>query len=469
MSKPDQERRSDLADTWPYGLPQPWQTPGYEDPGAAMSGNGAEQDEWHPPGALPDDPDGWSSPRDHGQPPWLPGGGTYVPGNDDDEPEWHNEHGSAPHMPHSHRRTRRFPGCLVTATVLLAAVAAIAVVTFPRTGIIRLTPASNPGPQESQRPLGVRTGAGHPGNEANGGSRPQAARPPAITKTEAERVLASYWQVNNEANEQRSDSLLSTIEAGTSYSMDIGTYRWDRVTDPDNHDYVPFRPVHAVYYIPRQLPGAYPRWFAAAVTYANLARTQHPTGSGYLVFSQAAPGAAWKDLLEPNALPDSGPPVHIALDADAYATAVGTAGDTGGLSIGPAQIGRMTAASLDGNATAIKAPRNLTDLQDQAFWWSRLPDGSTDTDTHQAGPGLVFGLRTRDGGALLFYSVTAQLTLAPPPSETFELEIPGYYSSNETLTSARVGYIEQFASYDPPQGQTNAHLVADASSITSRD
>lgn len=85
----------DGADTWPYGPPQPWQTPGYEDPGAAMPGNGAEQDEWHHAGVLPDDPGGWGSPRDHGQPPWLPGGGTYVPGNDDDEPEWHNQYGSA--------------------------------------------------------------------------------------------------------------------------------------------------------------------------------------------------------------------------------------------------------------------------------------------------------------------------------------------------------------------------------------
>ena len=103
-----------------------------------------------------------------------------------------------------------------------------------------------------------------------------------------------------------------------------------------------------------------------------------------------------------------------------------------------------------------------------AFWQSRLPTGSTDTDKHQAGPAPVFGLRTKDGGALLFCSLTAQLTIAPPLGETFALDIPGYYSPSEPLNSAEVGYIEQFATYDPPQGQSDPHIVADVSSIASQ-
>ena len=85
-----------------------------------------------------------------------------------------------------------------------------------------------------------------------------------------------------------------------------------------------------------------------------------------------------------------------------------------------------------------------------------------------AEPGPSFGLRAKDGGALLFYPVTAQLSLAPPAGETFELEIPGYYSTGQPLTSAKVGYLEQFASYDPPRGQTDPYVVADVSSIVSR-
>src|SRR5205823_12211851 len=100
---------------------------------------------------------------------------------------------------------------------------------------------------------------------------------------------------------------------------------------------------------------------------------------------------------------------------------------------------------------------------------SRLPAGSTATDSHLPASGPVFGLRTVNGGALLFYAVTARLTLAPPTGHTFRLTIPGYYSPRQTLTSARVGYAEQFAAYDPPRGQGILHITADASSIAARD
>ena len=66
------------------------------------------------------------------------------------------------------------------------------------------------------------------------------------------------------------------------------------------------------------------------------------------------------------------------------------------------------------------------------------------------GPGRVFALKTVGGGVLAFYALTAQLTLAPPPGQTFQVGISGFYSSSQTLTSATVEYAEQFATYIPP-------------------
>jgi hypothetical protein len=61
-----------------------------------------------------------------------------------------------------------------------------------------------------------------------------------IRKAAAERTLASYWQVNNTANESRSDTVLKTVEAGSSYSMDVGTsvHHRHHVPDvfPESHD-----------------------------------------------------------------------------------------------------------------------------------------------------------------------------------------------------------------------------------------
>jgi hypothetical protein len=464
LSQPDSGQPENASGAWPYGAGKP--APGHPYPGDGTPGSDTQPyEEWRHAGAVPDDSGGWGPPPEYGAPPGWPGEGTYVPGDDDGQPPRDGPPGPMSYGAHQHDRKRRPRGPLVTAAALvLGATAAITVVTFSRNNTIRPSPADYPGAAASQRGLTVETGPGH------GGTTAPAAQPPAITKAEARQVLSAYWRVSNKANEQRSDSLLATIEAGTSLWMDTGAYRFGRASDPSNSGYAPFEPVRAAYYIPRLAADDYPRWFVAAVTYARLASPQHPTGSGYLLFKQASPGAAWKDALEPDVLPGGGPAPRIATGADGYAAAASPARDAAGLSIAPSQIGLVTAASLDGSsATAIKAPGNLTDLHDEAFWRSRLPAGSSDTDKHQPRQGRVFGLRTESGGALLFYSLTAQLNLVPPPGETFRLTIPGYYTPSKTLPSARVGYIEQFAAYDPPQGQNDPLIAADASGIASRD
>ena len=91
------------------------------------------------------------------------------------------------------------------------------------------------------------------------------------------------------------------------------------------------------------------------------------------------------------------------------------------------------------------------------------PDQPTPTSTRQSG--RIFALKTVGGGVLVFYALTAQLTLAPPPGQTFQVGIPGFYSSSQTLTSATVDYTEQFATYIPPD-QASPQILADASGIT---
>ena len=69
---------------------------------------------------------------------------------------------------------------------------------------------------------------------------------------------------------------------------------------------------------------------------------------------------------------------------------------------------------------------------------------------------------------MFFYALTARLELTAPPGDTFRVEIPGYYSSSQTLQSAAVGFIEQFAAFDPPRGNGSPRVVADYSSIAGR-
>jgi hypothetical protein len=205
-------------------------------------------------------------------------------------------------------------------------------VMFPGNHTIRISPADNPAATASQPTPGVRSG----------GTTPATAEPAALTKAAAERILASYWQVNNTANESRSDTLLKTVEAGSSYSMDAGTYQMDRVTDPANRQYTAFTAENATYYIPRQPAGVYPRWFVARVTYANLAAPQHATGAGYVLFTQSSNDAAWKNVLEPYLLPAGGPAPFVETDTQGYAVQSSLT-SAAGLSAAPAQIPELTA------------------------------------------------------------------------------------------------------------------------------
>jgi methionine-rich copper-binding protein CopC len=450
MSQPDSRQPANARGPFPYG--PPGNHFGTADIGAI------QDEEWHHDDTSLPGHHQWGSLEESGQAADWPDRGVFMPADDDGQPAWDGPPSSTqPFGTPANRVVRHLPARLIaTAAALIACVAAITFVAYPRNHTIRISPADNPAAAASPRTPSMRSGGPSPSPQ------PQ---PAALTKAAAERILASYWQVNNTANQSRSGTLLKTVEAGSSYSMDAGTYQMDRVTDPANRQYTPFTAENATYYIPRQPAGVYPRWFAVRVTYANLAAPQHATGAGYVLFTQAAENAPWKNVLEPYMLTGTGPGPFIETDADGYAIAA-SASDESGLSVTSAQIQEATAESLDSRSATVKNPGNLADLRDEAYFGGKLPAGSTDTDKHSTW-GRVFALKTVGGGVLAFYALTAQLTLAPPSGQTFEVGIPGFYSSSQSLTSATIGYAEQFATYIPPD-QASPQILADASGITGR-
>ena len=458
MSHPDPRHLAAADGAYPYELP-------VHDSAITATGTGmpsadtGQHEEWHHADPPTRGAGGWDAIQEFGPPPDWTDEGVFISGHDDRQRGWDTgpESPTPPYGTPRRLPARRLPARLIATTALvILCITGITFAMVPRSHTLRITPADNPAATASQPTPSVQSG----------GTSPAAAQPAPLTQAAAERILASYWQVNNTANESRSDTLLKTVEAGSSYSMDAGTYQMDRVTDPANRQYTAFTAENAVYYIPRQPAGVYPRWFVARVTYANLAVPQHATGAGYVLFTQAAVNAPWKNDLEPYVVPGTGPGPFIETDSHGYAIAA-SASDEAGLSVTSAQIQEATAESLDSSSTAVKNPGNLADLRDEAYFSGKLPAGSTDTDKHSTS-GRVFALKTAGGGVLAFYALTAQLTLAPPPGQTFEVGIPGFYSSSQTLTSATVGYAEQFAAYIPPD-QASPQILADASGITGRE
>ena len=280
-------------------------------------------------------------------------------------------------------------------------------------------------------------------------------------------MLAGYTTVNNEANAKRSDALLATIETGSSYAIDAGLYQMQRAAG--SRPFPPFSPVQATYYIPRGEPAAGPRWFVVQVANAFTSDPAKVTSAEYLLFTQSAPGGPWRDAIEPYLLSGASAP-QVAVGSDGLATAVSP--DAATVTVAPGQLPAATAASLDsavGGPAPVTTPGNLADLADRGTWQAAVQGGQvSDMHAPAASPsGQEFALLTTDGGALVFYTDAAAVTITPPAGAQLQLTIPGFYSPGQALAQARVSYLEQFAAYDPPAAAGGApRVVADYSAIT---
>jgi hypothetical protein len=459
-----------IPDLPPYRSPGPG--PG-RDPGQEPLDDYAGYDDFQPGPAWQDEPPRRDEPAWQDKPPWRP------------EAAWQErpvpDESWPPRLPRVLSRRITAGGRPPWRIVGAAAVAAAAL----GFGAVIVTGRVNHSLPSSALPAGtIAPGATMPGTVAPGTAmpavpsasattqlQPPAGQPPItqppITQVQAQQVLATYTSANNMANAQASQAQLATVETGGSLAIDGGI---DQVKSASGAaPYPAYGPAHASYYIPLESPG-YPRWFAVQVQNALASAPGQLINSEYLVFTQGTPGAPWKDAIEPFILPGATPP-QVAIDANGYATAV-TANDAG-LALSPATAGEATATALDNRAGEPAIPGNLADQQALAALRREFPATSSETDRHSAATEPVFGLRTVDGGALLFYDVAAQVTVAAQAGGTLPLNVPGFLSPGSPAAHATLDYLEQFAAYDPPAGGAGQgaqgpvpSVVADYSGIT---
>jgi hypothetical protein len=252
--------------------------------------------------------------------------------------------------------------------------------------------------------------------------------------------------------------LLGGYETASSQVLDASRYTTRRASGAG--PYPAYAPAGAQFYIPAE-PVSYPHWFVVRVTNRALAGKHEGLGAEYLLFTQSGPGAAWKDETEPYLLGGTTAP-PVALDAAGWATAVDY--HAAGLAVAPSKLAQSTADSLNGHGP-VSNPGNLSEYSTVNAWRARLPKGTAVSDQHtQTGYGII-GLRTSDGGALLFYTDAAVVTFTAPRGKTFQMPIPGVYSSKQRLGWAGMRFLDQLATYDPPQGAGAPRVVADYSGI----
>ena len=280
-------------------------------------------------------------------------------------------------------------------------------------------------------------------------------------------MLAAYTAANNNANTQRSDTLLATIETGSSYAIDAALYQAQQAAG--TAPYPAFSAVQATYYIPR----AEPAGRAALVRRPGRQRVlreperRSPPTSTCCSPSPPRPSLAECDRALPAARRER-PADHGRRRRPGHR---GQPWARASVKVAPGQLPAVTAASLDGTGRrAIANPGNLADRADQQLWQAKVP-GGTVTDTHTAAAGTnaqEYALLTTDGGALVFYTDAAELTITPPAGSTLHLTVPGFYTPAQALTRATVSYLDQFAAYDPPAAAGTPRIVADYSAITGK-
>ena len=328
--------------------------------------------------------------------------------------------------------------------------------------IASATAATSPhatSPHATSRPATMRTTAPR---------KTAVATAPPLTLAAAEAALADYTAVNNGANAERSDSELALVETGASDAIDTGAYALQRAAG--RPPYPAFAPVTATYYIPQAEPADGPRWFVARVANAFAANPKKVASTEYLLFTQSAPGGTWRNTVEPYLVADANA-AQIAVGANGLATAVSVT--SASLAAAPGQLAGLTAASLDGagRTVSVPDPGGLADRSDQKFWQAKLPTATvTDTAAAAAGAdGQTFALRTSNGGAIVFYTDSAELTITAPAGSKLHLNVPGLYSATQALTGARLAYLDQFAAYDPPAGAGAPAVIATYSGITGKN
>jgi serine/threonine protein kinase len=286
-----------------------------------------------------------------------------------------------------------------------------------------------------------------------------ASLKPPLTQGQARQVLADATRVNNQANGAQSATQLATVEGGSSLAIDSADYRQQQAGN--SRAYPSFAPLQASYYIPLESPDVYPHWFAVYETNP----VDRSTGGGYLIFTQSGPGASWLDVLEPFVNAAEVP--TVAVNSSGYATAVPV--NAAGLAMSPAAASRTTAGSLDSGTGQPADPGDLTDSGESEALQQSLPAKSKVTVTRSGAASPLFGLRTTNGGALLFYDVTADLTVDAPAGKTVSLKVPGFFSTADPVSSAVIDYDEEFATEDPLRGTGTVSVIADYSGITGRE
>lgn len=278
------------------------------------------------------------------------------------------------------------------------------------------------------------------------GSTPSAS--PAISVADARAVLVHYERVNNLANARLNPRLESSVEAPPQLTMDEVGYVLAR------HNHQSFRPFSyrkPVFYIP-SLPVTARRWFAVAATSVSGKQTSQ----SFLVFAQHNHDGPWKVVA--SVVAAVGVRLPVALTDAGTASAVPA--NAPGLAAAPSQLPVLHAELINRQHTSSGFAANR--------WTSMLIGGIRTLQLaygkvgwkyrdHWAATGApVYALRSKNGGAVMFYLLRDQQaavrTSAGRPLQSGAV-IGALTGKNHIVHRYTIVSLDEFVAIIPPRGK----------------
>ncbi|MBY8876404.1 hypothetical protein [Actinacidiphila acidipaludis] len=226
---------------------------------------------------------------------------------------------------------------------------------------------------------------------------------PSVAPAEAARVLAHFATVDNEATKAWDAPLLGRIETGPLGAIDGAGVRAKHATDPGgNPSFSPLAFSDSRFLIPRQV--GWPKFFVAETT----PNRGTPGARWLLLFRRASADETWRAAYLAVATKDSLP--ALATDRDGHVLPVPVT--DGGLLLSPAKVGTAYTAYLQHGTGASEFAGGVatSQLRNTRAKQARTPNSVTQYADQPADDGdfAPVGLRTKDGGALVFFGTRHQ-------------------------------------------------------------
>lgn len=287
---------------------------------------------------------------------------------------------------------------------------------------------------------------------------------PALSRADAARVLDDYVKRANATKKARDEAALNRFESGPQFPVETGKYKiadYHRKKNKLQLKTVGYE--RPTYYIPRFT--SYPKWFAVIAT-ASSGDAQHA-----LVFARPRASQPWRIsyavVLSGNGEGGNqgqfGPLPRIETDREGFATAVQPDGSANSpvrpvqLPDAHASLNQFGVSGLGNNVVsagpwttgvADTVSRDIGEAKRKGFTYAR---------NYHASGFPVYALETREGGAVVWYSVTDELSVArtrvrPRTTLRMATDMAGIIRRPSIFDAFQVSSLNQYIAVVPPQG-----------------